>query len=235
MKDLFDGPPPQAEQLLLDLPRVAMGGRDDVVVGESNRVAVEHLDSWPNWPRPLTVLAGPSGSGKTHLARCWAAQVGAVTLDARALDAIELGEDVGDEPFLIEDADRGGLSERSLFHILNAARAHGLAGLVTARFKPGVWNVSLPDLNSRLKAATQLELAVPDDAVVAGVAMKLFAERQVAIEPETLAHLVSRSDRSLKHVQALVRRLDYLSLARRRPVTRALVSEALRMEAQAIG
>ena len=234
MNDLFDQPS-GAEQLLLDLPRVAVGGRDDVIVGESNRVAVSHLDAWPDWPHPLTVLTGPSGSGKTHLARCWAARAGAVTFDARMLDEIEMGDDVGDEPFLIEDADRGGLSERALFHILNTARAHGLTGLITTRFRPGVWNVSLPDLNSRLKAASQIELAVPDDGVVGGVALKLFAERQVQIEPETIEFLVSRSTRSLKHVQSLVRRLDYLSLTRRRPVTRALVSEALRMEASSIG
>ena len=234
MNDLFDQPS-GAEQMLLDLPRVAVGGRDDVSVGESNRVAVSHLDAWPDWPHPLTVLTGPSGSGKTHLARCWAARAGAVTFDARMLDEIEMGDDVGDEPFLIEDADRGGLSERALFHILNAARAHGLTGLITTRFRPGVWNVSLADLNSRLKAASQIELAVPDDGVVGGVALKLFAERQVQIEPETIEFLVSRSTRSLKHVQSLVRRLDYLSLTRRRPVTRALVSEALRMEASSIG
>lgn len=237
MKDLFDieSGVASSEQLLLDLPNVSMGGRDDVIVGEANRVAVAHLDAWPDWPQPLSVLTGPSGSGKTHLARCWAARAGAVTFDARMLDEIEMGEDMGDDPFLIEDADRGGLSERSLFHILNAARAHGLTGLITTRFRPGVWNVSLPDLNSRLKAANQIELHVPDDAVVSGVALKLFAERQVAIEPEVLDYLVSRSDRSLKHVQSLVRRLDYLSLTRRRPVTKALVSEALRMEAQSIG
>ena len=234
MKDLFDKPS-GAEQLLLNLPNVAVGGRDDVVVGEANALAVAHLDAWPDWPTPLTVLTGPSGSGKTHLARCWAARVGAVTFDARMLDDIQMGEDIGDEPFLIEDADRGGLSERALFHILNAARAHGLTGLVTTRFRPGVWNVSLPDLGSRLKAASQIELGVPDDAIVAGVALKLFAERQVDIEPETLDFLVSRATRSLKHVHALVRRLDYLSLTRRRPVTRALVSEALRMEAHTIG
>ena len=235
MKDLFDGGPSGSEQLLLDLPNVAGGGRDDVIVGPANRVAVAHLDAWPDWPQPLTVLTGPSGSGKSHLARCWAARTGAVTFDARMLDEIEMGEDVGDEPFLIEDADRGGLSERALFHILNAARAHGLTGLVTTRFRPGVWNVSLADLNSRLKAANQIELEIPDDAVVAGVAFKLFAERQLEVEAETIDFLVSRTTRSLKHVHALVRRLDYLSLTRRRPVTRALVSEALRMEAGRIG
>ena len=234
MKDLFDQPS-GAEQLLLDLPRVALGGRDDVVVGGSNALAVAHLDAWPDWSRPLTVLTGPSGSGKTHLARCWAARAGAVTFDARMLEEIEMGEDVGDEPFLIEDADRGALSERALFHILNAARTHGLTGLLTTRFKPGVWNVSLADLDSRLKAANQIELDLPDDAVVGGVALKLFAERQLAVEPDTIDYLVSRSSRSLKHVQSLVRRLDYLSLTRRRPVTRTLVSEALRMEASAIG
>ena len=234
MNDLFDRPDASSEQLLLDLPNVAVGGRDDVVVSASNVMAVDHLDAWPDWPQFLTVLTGPSGSGKTHLARCWAARAGAVTLDPRLLDELQFGASLGDAPFLIEDADRGGLPERALFHLLNLARAQGVSVLVTTRFRPGVWNVSLADLNSRLKAGAQAELAVPDDALVGGVALKLFAERQLDVDSAIVEQIVARSHRSLKHVQALVRRLDYLSLIRRKPVTRALVSEALRLEAGSI-
>ena len=234
MKDQFtfdlDAATPPGEQLLLDLPKLSGSGREDVVTGASNGIAAAHLDAWPDWPQPLTVLAGPSGSGKSHLARCWAQRVGADTFDPRLLDDVRLG----DQPFLIEDADRGGLDERALFHIVNAARARGLTGLVTARHKPGVWRVGLPDLLSRLRAAVQVELDVPDDALVGGVAVKLFAERQVEVGPEVIETIQARAGRSLVEVHALVKRLDYLSLTRARPVTRSLVLEALRMEASAL-
>ena len=219
-----------AEQLLLDLPRLSGSGREDVVRSASNAMAAAHLDSWPDWPQPLTVMAGPSGSGKSHLARCWAQRVGADTFDPRLLDDVRLG----DQPFLIEDTDRGGLDERALFHIVNAARARRLTGLLTARHRPGVWRVGLPDLLSRLRAAVQVELDVPDEALVAGVAMKLFAERQVEVGPQVIETIQARGGRSLGEIHALVRRLDYLSLTRARPVTRALVLEALRMEASAL-
>ena len=218
------------EQLLLDLPKLSGSGREDVVTSGSNAVAAAHLDAWPDWPQPLTVLAGPSGSGKSHLARCWAQRVGADTFDPRALDDVRLG----DQPFLIEDADRGGLEERALFHIVNAARARSLTGLVTARHPPGMWRVGLPDLLSRLRAAVQIELDVPDDALVGGVAVKLFAERQLEVGPEVIETIQHRAGRSLVEVHALVKRLDYLSLTRARPVTRALVLEALRMESSAL-
>ena len=215
------------EQLLLDLPKLSGSGRSDVVVSGSNALASAHLDAWPDWPQPLTVLSGPAGSGKSHLARCWAQRVGADTFDPRALGDVSLG----DQPFLIEDVDRGGLDERALFHVVNAARARGLTGLVTARFRPGVWRVGLPDLLSRLRAAVQIEIEQPDDVLVAGVAMTLFAERQLEVGADVIDTIVARSPRSLVEVQALVRRLDYLSLTKRRAVTRPLVLEALRLEA----
>ena len=94
--------------------------------------------------------------------------------------------------------------------------------------------MGLPDLLSRLRAAVQIELDVPDDALVGGVAVKLFAERQLEVGPEVIETIQHRAGRSLVEVHALVKRLDYLSLTRARPVTRALVLEALRMESSAL-
>ena len=237
--DLTLHDPGGTQQLLLDLPRLAGSGRDDMVVTQANAVAASYLDAWPDWSPPLVILSGPSGAGKSHLARCWAARAGAHTLDPRGLRDVRLG----DEPFLIEDIDRalasgasgtgvaGTSGERDLFHIVNAARARGLTGVLTARFPPTAWGLALPDLLSRLRAATQLELDVPDAELVAGVAMTLFAERQLAVGPDVVETIVARADRSLKHVAALVRRLGYLSMTRGRAVTRALVLEALRQEA----
>ena len=216
-----------AEQMVFDLAGVSGSNREDVIVTDANAAAAAYLDLWPRWASPLTVLSGPAGSGKSHLARVWAVRSGASVLDPREID----DPDLGDDPFLIEDADRSGLDMRGLFHLINLARSRGLTGLVTTRYAPGSWRTGLPDLDSRLRAATQIALTIPDEGLLGGVALKLLSERQLDVEPAVLDTLIQRGGRSLTAIASLVRRLDYMALVKRKPITRALVLEAVRMEA----
>jgi len=52
-------------QLPLDLAHGEAFSRDDLVVTPANERAVALVESWPDWPAPVVVLAGPAGSGKT--------------------------------------------------------------------------------------------------------------------------------------------------------------------------
>ncbi len=136
---------------------------------------------------------------------------------------------------LIEDIDRNGFDETALFHLINAVREHGTAALITTRLWPAGWNVSLPDLASRLKAATVVEIGEPDEELLAQVLVKLFADRQVKVDDKLIFWLVARMERSLAAAQRIVTRLDQLALARGSRITRALAAEVLaEMEAGAV-
>ena len=76
-------------QLPLDLGHEPGYARDDLIVADSNRAAVELIDSWPQWPSPFVILAGPTGAGKTHLAAIWKANSGAVVVDLLAHPAVD--------------------------------------------------------------------------------------------------------------------------------------------------
>ena len=58
-------------QLVLDLPNRSALELEDFLVSDSNKVAVEIIDNWPDWPHQAIVLSGPEGSGKSHLANVW--------------------------------------------------------------------------------------------------------------------------------------------------------------------
>ncbi|MEZ5811059.1 MAG: DnaA regulatory inactivator HdaA [Rhizobiaceae bacterium] len=197
---------------------------DDLVVTDVNRAAASLVAGWPDWPSPVVVLAGPTGSGKTHLASIWRARSAARAFEAAAIGGPELPSTGA---ALVEDVDSGALDERGLFHLINAVRAAGGTLLMTSRGFPSAWPVALADLLSRLKAATTVEIAEPDDALLGAVITKLFADRQLTVEPHVVSFLVHRMDRSLAAAIELVGRIDRMSLERKSRISRALAADVV--------
>ncbi|MDX8540878.1 DnaA regulatory inactivator HdaA [Mesorhizobium abyssinicae] len=212
-------------QLPLDLGHGTGYSRDELVVSSTNAQAVALVDRWPDWPSPVVVLAGPAGSGKTHLASIWLARAGALRVDAGRIE--QCIADLGEMPVLIDDIDKHPVDETGLFHLINAVRGVGSSLLLTARRFPSAWGVALPDLISRLKAAATVEIHEPDDLLLAGVITKLFADRQVEVEPHVVQYLVRRIERSLATAMRVVERLDRAALERKTPITRALAAETV--------
>lgn len=212
-------------QLPLDLGHGTGYSRDDLVVSSSNQEAVSLVDRWPDWPSAVVVLAGPPGSGKTHLAEIWRDAANAVPIDPTRIRGSILN--LGARPALIDNADIASLDENGLFHLINEVRATGSHLLLTARRFPSAWNVSLPDLASRLKAAATVEIHEPDDPLLTGVVTKLFSDRQVEVEPHVVQYLVRRIERSLATAMRVVERLDRMALEQQSRITRALAAEAI--------
>jgi chromosomal replication initiation ATPase DnaA len=196
-------------QLRLPLQREPSVRREDFVVSAANAEAVRLLDAWPNWPGGVLALVGPAGSGKTHLAKAWEATV-------------------GDGATLIEDADKFG-DDETLFHRLNDAPLGG-GLLLTSRLRPIAWTTGLPDLRSRLNAISVAELYEPDDALLGGVILKLFRERNIRPTEDVLPYLLRRIERSVPAVRDLVERIDEAADQEGRAVTRAFVRQFLEIE-----
>ena len=213
-------------QLPLDLGHATAYSRDDLVVTAANRNAAAMIERWPDWPATVVIVAGPPGSGKTHLASIWKARSGAIELGARAIDAQGF-QGLGGPAALVDNADMPGLDENGLFHLINAAQATGSHVLLTARRFAPAWSVHLPDLISRLQAATTVEIHEPDDLLLAGVITKLFADRQIDVDPSVVQFLVRRIERSLSTAMRVVERLDRAALEMKTPVTRALAVQVI--------
>ena len=217
--------PPQ--QLTFDLPHRPALGAEDFLLSENNRGAVAMIDRWPDWPHPVVVLSGPPGSGKSHLAHVWQLRSRAACVAADALGEDTLAARAAQDCMVVEDVDRGVRDQRAMFHLLNLAREHRFQVLVTARTEPGDWNLTLPDLRSRLRQATLARIEAPDDGLLRAVLVKLFADRQLTIDPQVVAQIGLRMERSMEAAVRLVAEIDRRALQTHRKVSRALVAEVM--------
>jgi chromosomal replication initiation ATPase DnaA len=215
-----------SRQLALALPHAENFSREDFLAGCSNGGALKLVERWPDWPDRALALIGPEGSGKSHLAAIWADIAGARRISARALGETNLPAALATGALMIEDADDE-VDEPALFHLLNLMRQHEAFVLMTVRTPPATWRIGLADLASRLRAIPTVELRPPDDALLRAVMVKLFADRQLAVDEALIVYLSTRIERSFAAARAVVGELDREALRQKRPVTRALAAELL--------
>jgi chromosomal replication initiation ATPase DnaA len=214
-------------QLVLDLPLRTARGRDDFLVTPSNAAAVAVVDSYPDWPHYGVVLLGAAGSGKSHLLEVWRQAAGACLIAAPELSSEAPDALLRNGALAIDDAPGKSLDERALFHLLNLARQTASHVLIASTMDPAHWPVTLPDLASRLKALAVTRLDPPDDVLLRGVLVKLFADRQLAVDESVVSYLMLRMPRELEAARHLVAEIDQLALVEKAAVTRALAARVL--------
>jgi len=215
-------------QLALALDHAESLAREDFLAGPSNAAALALIESYPDWPARAAVLVGPEGSGKSHLASIWAGEAGARLLGARSLGETHLPAALATGALVVEDIAPGDFDERALFHLLNLAREEQAHLLLTGRTLPAGWDISIRDLESRLKALPVVALAAPDDALLRAVLVKLFADRQLLVDESLVGYVATRMERSFAAASAIVDRLDQEAMRLQRPLTRAFAAEILR-------
>jgi hypothetical protein len=191
-------------QIALPLDWPAPEKESDFIVSEANAEAVRHLGHWSLWPVMATVLSGPRKSGRSFLGRIFAARSGGALIDSG------------------EEAD-----EEALFHAWNRALSSRRPLLVIADRPSGEWDVTLPDLRSRLAATPQIAIHEPDDALVRTLLERLMASRGIAFGQDVPEWIGRRIERSYVAIHRAVDALDQAAWARRRKIGIPSAREAL--------
>ena len=194
-------------QLPLPLAYRAATGANDFIHAAANADVVAWL---AGAPAARTLLVGPPASGKSHLGRLFAVQH-----DATLIDDVET------------------VDQEVLFHAWNAATTAAPV-LFTARVLPRQW-VTLPDLGSRLAATPTLIIGPPDDALLASLLVKHFADRGVRVAADVVAFVIARIERSFAAVAATAVALDAAALAAGREVTVPLARTVLDGQGDLLG
>lgn len=212
-------------QLTIDLPHRPALGRADFLVSACNVEAFGWIERWPAWPASALVLYGPPRSGKSHLVQLWRERSGGILVTGDALSALPPDQLATSGAVAVDEAD--GAPERALLHLCNCCREAGAGLLVVAREAPASWKLALPDLASRLRAMPAVAIAPPDDALLAAVLVKHFADRQVRVEPPVIAFLLRRMERSFAAAALLAERLDRMTLGSGRAIGLAQARQVL--------
>lgn len=188
-------------QIALPLSLSGSGDPSRIVIGNANKAAYEALLKPERWPFNTAVLTGPERSGKSLFGK-WALGQGIAVVD---------GADAWDEA--------------ELFHRWNRAQESGEPLLLISNRQP--WDITLPDLKSRLSGSLQLEIGVPDDDMAAHLIEAIAVQRGLALADGAVDYLVPRAERSFEGIERLVVAIDRLSLERKAPATMSLWRDAL--------
>lgn len=212
---------PVPPQLALPFPHQPSYRADELLHAPSNEAAIAWLDRTWDWPGGQLALWGQAGCGKTHLLHVWATRAGAALLQPPLPDS---GFQRPAVAMALDDADR--CAEQPLLHTLNAAREANLPVLLAARLPPARWPVRLPDLTSRLRAITAVEIGPLEEPLLRALLMRLLAERQLAVQPSLQEWLLLRLPRTPGAVRAAVERIER-ALAAGARINRPLLAATL--------
>ncbi len=211
----------EGRQLLLPFDHQPAFGSLDFVEAQLNAAALSWLRRSAHWPEGRLVLWGAAGCGKTHLLHLWAEQVSADYLSGPVLPPAMPGSALA-----IDNADTIA-DETTLLHLLNAAAEAGWPVLLAGRSAPVCWPARLPDLASRLRAATAVEIMAAEDELLEALLVGLLADRQLAVPPAVQEWLLVRLARTPAALREAVSELDRAALTAGRAITRPFAAAVL--------
>lgn len=206
--------------------------RAGFVTARSNAAARAWLfatDGRTGWPDGRLVLWGGAGRGKTHLLHLWARRENAAIIDVTRdglPDIVSLMEHPP-RALALDGLPESGLDEIALLRIINTTRERHIPLLMTACAPPGRWRVTLPDLESRLRATPVVEVGAAEDVLLQRLMLRLLAERQLVIPRQVSDWLLQRLPREALAVEEAVSRIDRVTLETGQPFDRAAAARLL--------
>jgi chromosomal replication initiation ATPase DnaA len=212
-----------ARQLPLPFTHQSSYDPADFVPDASNAEALAWLGRTGDWPDRRLLLWGGSGCGKTHLLRVWAARTGA-TLVAGP-DLIAWPDVPSSSGIAIDDADHAA-EETALLHLLNAARDLDVPVLLASGVPPARWPIRLPDLASRLRAVTAVQIGAAEPALLRALLTRLLADRQLRVDDAMQAWLLKFLPTNAGALRDAVAQLDQALLGPGVRLSRAMVVRA---------
>ena len=120
------------------------------------------------------------------------------------------------------------LRKSGFYQELNHYNSNNLKVLITSHYEINEIDFSLKDLTSRLKTFTYCKINNPDDDMIINLLTKLFIEKQFIINShEIFQFILKTANRSYEDMYYLVKKLDTLSIEKKRQLTIPLIKEIL--------
>jgi len=213
---------------------------EDFIVWQSNQDAVNVLENYEALAGKGVIIYGEKACGKSHLMKFFADKTKAVFGHMKKLP------NNFEAPVIIEDVDlylkaayakSGDLfdtdttnideGEKNLFHFFNQMVEQNGVMVLTARTPPSKWDVHLPDLRSRLMTVPAIRIDPADEQLLKMLVIKLFADRQININPLLINYMMIHAEQSYQFMVNLVDELDRRALEANQSINKEMVKAAL--------
>ena len=169
----------------------------------------------------LSFLYGPKKSGKSYLSKIWLKKNNAIEYNNNYEVLLTLHNNILIDNLIFYDQEK-------IFHIVNNCILNNSKVLITSDNKINEINFEFKDLSSRLKTFSNLEINQPNDEMLLAILTKLLVERQFIIKSnEIFEYIIRRVDRTYQGINDIVKKLDILSLEKKRQLTIPLIKEIL--------
>ena len=169
----------------------------------------------------FSFLYGPKKSGKSYLAKIWLKNNNAIEYNNNYETLLNISSNILIDNLIFYDQEK-------IFHIVNNCILNNTKVLITSDNKINEINFKFKDLSSRLKTFSNLEINQPNDEMLLAILTKLLVERQFIIKSnEIFEYIIRRVDRTYQGINDIVKKLDILSLEKKRQLTIPLIKEIL--------
>ena len=169
----------------------------------------------------FSFLYGPKKSGKSYLSKIWLKKNNAIEYKNNYDEIFNLNYNILIDNLIFYDQEK-------IFHIVNNCILNNTKVLITSDNKINEINFKFKDLSSRLKTFSNLEINQPNDEMLLAILTKLLVERQFIIKSnEIFEYIIRRVDRTYQGINDIVKKLDILSLEKKRQLTIPLIKEIL--------
>ena len=169
----------------------------------------------------LSFLYGPKKSGKSYLAKIWLKNNNAIEYNNNYETLLNINSNILIDNLIFYDQEK-------IFHIVNNCILNNLKILITSDIKINSIDFKFNDLSSRLKTFTNLEINQPDDEMLLAILTKSLIDKQFIINSnEIFEYILRRVDRSYQGIYEIVKKLDILSLEKKRQLTIPLIKEIM--------
>ena len=213
-------------QLIFKFPFSTNYFEEDYYVSSNNFEAYKLIETWPKWPSKFINIYGPSGCGKTHLANIFNKKLNSHLISASKvsdnfLPLIKLKE------CLIIDDYKNNINEKLFYSILNEINQSNKYVIVNSGKDIKTTDVSLTDLQSRLKSFVNIPIDLPTDDLIRVVLVKNFSDKQIKFDNKLLEFVLKNINRSYEDIARFIDKIDELSLSAGKSININLIKKAL--------
>ena len=169
----------------------------------------------------FSFLYGPKKSGKSYLSKIWLKKNNAIKYKNNYEVVLNLHANILIDNLIFYDQEK-------IFHIVNNCILNNSKILITSDIKINSIDFKFNDLSSRLKTFSNLEIDQPNDEMLLAILTKLLIDKQFIINSNQIfEYILRRVDRSYQGINEIVKKLDKLSLEKKRQLTIPLIKEIL--------